>query len=273
MVKLWPIFQPVLSKTVISSVDQVLSTSTPPFLDSLRLKTFILGSKPPRLEHVKTYPKADDDIVLMDWKFSFTPTDVEDMTARQIRNKINPKVVLEVRVGKAMISKGLDVIVEDFEFSGLMRVKFKLQIPFPHVERVEICFLHPPTFDYVCKPLGGDHLGFDINFIPGLESFIQSQVHANLKPIMYAPNVFPIEVAKIMAGNAVDQAIGVLAVTLHGAQGLKNPDKFAGTPDRATEILAEWGEWFPRFWRVAPRAVQAAAAAPRGMEDRRRRRV
>jgi Ca2+-dependent lipid-binding protein len=49
--------------------------------------------------------------------------------------------------------------------------------------------------------------------------------------MMYAPNVFPIEVAKMLAGNAVDQAIGVLQITFHGAQGLKNPDKFAGTPD------------------------------------------
>lgn len=88
-----------------------------------------------------------------------------------------------------------------------------------------------PTIDYACKPLGGDTLGFDINFIPGLESFILDQIHANIGPIMYAPNVFPIEVAKMLSGSAVDQAIGVMAVTLHGAQGLKNPDKFAGTPD------------------------------------------
>jgi hypothetical protein len=141
MVKFWPIFQPVLAETIINSVDQVLSTSTPAFLDSLRMKTFTLGNKPPRMEHVKTYPKADDDIVLMDWKFSFTPNDHSDMTARQIKNAVNPKIVLEIRIGKAMISKGLDVIVEDMAFSGLMRVKIKLQIPFPHVEKVEICFL------------------------------------------------------------------------------------------------------------------------------------
>jgi len=231
MAKFWPIFQPVLAETVINSVDQVLSTSTPAFLDSLRMKTFTLGSKPPRMEHVKTYPKADDDIVLMDWKFSFTPNDHADMTARQIKNKVNPKVVLEIRIGKAMISKGLDVIVEDMAFSGLMRVKIKLQIPFPHVEKIEVCFLERPTIDYVCKPIGGETLGFDINFIPGLESFILEQIHANIGPIMYAPNVFPIEVAKMLSGSAVDQAIGVLAVTIHGAQGLKNPDKFSGTPD------------------------------------------
>ena len=231
MVKFWPIFQPVLAETIINSVDQVLSTSTPAFLDSLRMKTFTLGSKPPRMEHVRTYPKVEDDIVLMDWKFSFTPKDQTDMTSRQIKNKVNPKVVLEIRIGKAMISKGLDVIVEDMAFSGLMQVKIKLQIPFPHVEKVEICFLGQPHIDYVCKPLGGDTLGFDINFIPGLESFILDQIHANIGPIMYAPNVFPIEVAKMLSGSAVDQAIGVMAVTLHGAQGLKNPDKFAGTPD------------------------------------------
>ena len=231
LVKFWPIYAPVLCDTIINSVDQVLSTTTPAFLENMRMKFFTLGSKPPRMDHVKTYPKAEDDIVLMDWKFSFTPNDTMDLTARQLKNKINPKVVLEIRIGKGIVSKGMDVIVEDFAFSGLMRVKVKLQIPFPHIEKVEICFLGQPEIDYVCKPLGGDTLGFDINFIPGLESFIKDQIHGNLQPIMYEPNVFPIEIAKMLAGNPVDQAIGVLAVTLHGAHGLKNPDKFAGTPD------------------------------------------
>ncbi|KAH9902320.1 tricalbin [Xylariomycetidae sp. FL2044] len=231
LVKFWPIYQPVLAQTIINSVDQVLSSATPSFLDSLKLETFTLGSKPPRMDHVKTYPKAEDDTVIMDWKFSFTPNDTADMTARQLKNKINPKIVLEIRIGKAMISKGLDVIVEDMAFSGIMRLKVKLQFPFPHIEKIEMCFLERPKIDYVCKPLGGDTFGFDINFIPGLESFILEQIHGNLAPMMYAPNVFPIEVAKMLAGSPVDQAIGVVAVTLHGAQGLRNPDNFAGNTD------------------------------------------
>ncbi|KAJ6151775.1 hypothetical protein N7470_006903 [Penicillium chermesinum] len=231
LVKFWPIYAPVLCDTIISSVDQVLSTSCPAFLDSLRLKTFILGTKPPRLEHVKGYPKTEPDTVIMDWKFSFTPNDTMDLTARQLKDKINPKIVLEVRVGKGVVSKGLDVIVEDMACSGLMRVKVKLQIPFPHIERVDVCFLEAPDIDYVCKPLGGDTLGFDINFIPGLENFIKEQIHANLQPMMYDPNVFPIEIAKMLAGNPVDQAVGVVAVTLHSGRQLKNPDKFSGTPD------------------------------------------
>lgn len=231
MVKFWPIYAPVLCDSIINSVDQVLSTTTPAFLDNLRMKTFVLGTKPPRLEHVKTYPKTEVDTVLMDWKFSFTPNDTMDLTARQLKDKINPKVVLEVRVGKGVLSKGLDVIVEDFAFSGLMRVKVKLQIPFPHIERVDICFLERPDIDYACKPIGGDLLGFDVNFIPGLESFIKEQIHGNLEPMMYDPNVFPVEIAKMLAGNPMDQAIGVLAVTIHGAHHLKNTDRFSGSPD------------------------------------------
>ncbi|KAF1952858.1 tricalbin [Byssothecium circinans] len=231
LVKFWPIYAPVLCNSIVASVDQVLSTSTPSFLEGLRMKDFILGTKPPRLEHVKTYPKADEDIVLMDWKFSFNPNDTSDLTSRQLKSKINPKIVLEVRIGKGVVSKGLDVIVEDMAFSGLMRLKFKLQLPFPHIERVEMCFLERPTIDYVCKPLGGDTFGFDINFIPGLETFIMETIHSILAPMMYDPNVFPIEIAKMLAGEPIDQAIGVLQVTFHGAQGLKNPDKFSGTPD------------------------------------------
>ncbi|RMZ81796.1 hypothetical protein DV738_g1947, partial [Chaetothyriales sp. CBS 135597] len=231
LTKFWPIFAPQLAQNIIQSVDQALTGATPGFLDSMSMKLFTLGTKPPRLDHVKTYPRTEDDVIVMDWKFSFTPTDTLDMTARQIQNKVNPKIVLEVRVGKAMVSKGLDVIVEDFAFSGLMRVKIKLQLPFPHIDRVEISFLERPEFDYVCKPLGGDTFGFDINFIPGLEGFIKEQVHGALAPMMYAPNVFPIEVAKMLAGSPVDLAIGVVAVTIHGANGLKNTDQFAGTPD------------------------------------------
>ena len=236
LVKFWPIYAPNLAESIIASVDQVLSTSTPAFLDSMRLRTFILGTKPPRMEHVKTYPKTEDDIVLMDWKFSFTPTDTLDMTARQLKVKINPKVVLEIRIGKAMVSKAMDIIVEDFAFSGLMRVRFKLQLPFPHVEKVDISFIGRPEIDYVCKPLGGDTFGFDINFIPGLETFIKDQIHASLAPMMYDPNVFPIEIAKMLSGNPIDLAIGVVAVTIHGGQGLKNPDKFSGTPDPYTVV-------------------------------------
>lgn len=236
VVKFWPIYQPVMAATIINIADGILAAQTPGFLDSIRLSEFTLGTKPPRIDSVKTYPKTEDDMVEMDWAFSFTPNDTADLTSRQIKNKINPKIVLEVRVGKGIASKGIPIIVEDMAFSGTMKIKMKLQIPFPHIEKVDVCFLGPPTFDYVLKPLGGDTFGFDIGFLPGLSGFIQEQIHANLGPMFYAPNVFTLNIAQMLGGAPIDTAIGVLAVTIHRAHGLKNPDKFSGTPDPYTVV-------------------------------------
>lgn len=162
LLKFWIIYEPVLSATIVSSVDQILSTQTPAFLDSLRLSKFTLGTKPPRIDQVKTYPKSEEDIVLMDWKFSFTPNDVSDLTARQLKNKVNPKVVLAIRVGKGLVGKDLPILVEDMSCTGIMRVKIKLMAQFPHVKTLDLSFLERPDFDYVLKPIGGDTFGFDI---------------------------------------------------------------------------------------------------------------
>ena len=160
--RFWLIYEPVLSATVVASVDQVLSTSTPAFLDSLRLTTFTLGTKAPRIDKVRTFPKTPDDIVMMDWGFSFTPTDVSDMTPRQAAQKVNPKIVLSVRVGKGLATAAMPILVEDITFSGLMRIRLKLMSNFPHVQIADISFLEKPVIDYVLKPVGGESLGFDI---------------------------------------------------------------------------------------------------------------
>lgn len=237
VLKFWPIYQPVLAATIINTVDQVLAGATPAFLDSLRMTTFTLGTKPPRIEHVKTYPKTEDDIVEMDWAFGFTPNDTDDLSSRQLKNKINPKVVLEIRVGKGIASKGIPIIVEDMAFSGTMKVKIKLQIAFPHIEKVDVCFLGKPKVDFGLKPLGGDMLGFDVvGFLPGLKGFIDDQIHGNIGPMFYSPNIFTVEVAKMLGGAPLDAAIGVLSITIHNAHGLKNSDKFSGTPDPYTVL-------------------------------------
>lgn len=160
--RFWPIYEPVLSATVVSSVDQVLSTNTPAFLDSLRLSEFTLGNKAPRIDKVRTFPKTEDDVVMMDWGLSFTPNDTSDMTEMQKHAKVNPKIVLSIRVGKGLATASLPVLVEDVSFSGLLRIRMKLIANFPHVQVVDICFLEKPVIDYVLKPIGGETFGFDI---------------------------------------------------------------------------------------------------------------
>ncbi|CAO3584473.1 unnamed protein product [Absidia cylindrospora] len=224
--RFWLIYEPVLSAQIIGTADAILSDNCPSFLDSIRLTTFTLGTKAPFIEFVKTYPRTEPNVVCMDWKVSFTPTDTTDITVRDLQSHVDPKIVLSIRLGKKMIGAGMPVLLEGIAFTGHMRLRIKMFNEFPHIQSVEACFLEKPLFDYILKPIGGEHLGFDINNIPGLQTFVQDQVHSNLGPMMYAPNVFTLDVAAMLAGADLDSANGVLALTIHSATGLKITDFF-----------------------------------------------
>ena len=99
---------------------------------------------------------------MMDWGLSFMPNDTSDLTPKQVRNKANPKIVLSVRVGKGIAAAAMPILLEDMEFSGLLRVRIKLMTAFPHVQVVDLSFMEKPVIDYVLKPLGGETFGFDV---------------------------------------------------------------------------------------------------------------
>lgn len=229
--RFWIIYEPVLSATIVSTVDQLLSTNCPPFLDSLHLSAFTLGNKAFRIDRVRTFPKTEEDIVMMDWAVSFTPNDVSDMTPKETAKKVNPKIVLLVRVGKGLATAGMPILLEDLTFSGQMRIRMKLMTNFPHIQLVDLMFPEPPTFDYVLKPIGGDHFGFDVGNIPGLSSFIRSMVHSTLGPMMYEPNFFTLNLEQILSGAPLDAAIGVVEVVVRSARGIKGSKIGGGTPD------------------------------------------
>ncbi|KAG1715796.1 hypothetical protein ID866_1372 [Astraeus odoratus] len=234
--RFWLIYEPVLSASVVATVDQILSVSTPTFLDSIRLSTFTLGTKAPRIDKVRTFPNTEDDVVMMDWGISFTPNDVSDMTPREAAKKVNPKIVLSVRVGRGLATAALPILVEDISFTGLMRVKLKLVSNFPHIQLVDITFLEKPNLDYVLKPVGGDTFGFDIAHIPGLSEFIREMTHGTLGPMMYDPNVFTLNLEQLLSGVPLDAAIGVVQVTVEAARGLKGSKIGGGSPDPYVSI-------------------------------------
>ena len=160
--RFWLIYEPVLSTSILTSVNQILSNSTPAFLDSIALTSFTLGTKAPRIDKVRTFPKTEDDVVLMDWGLSFTPKDTSDMTEKEKATMTNPKIVLSVNVGKGLATAALPILVEDISFSGLLRIRMKLMPNFPHIQILDISFLEKPDISYVLKPIGGDTFGFDI---------------------------------------------------------------------------------------------------------------
>lgn len=215
LAKFWVIYMPTLSDTVKYQANEVLKDSAPGYgIEALSLEEFTLGNKAPRVDSVKSYTRKGKDHIEMDWAFSFTPNDTDDMTKNEIKKKINPKVALGVTVGKAFILKSLPILVEDMSFTGRMNIKLKLSENFPHVKMVSVQFLEPPVIDYALKPVGGDTFGLDImTFIPGLSSFVNSLIHSNLRPMLYAPNSLDIDVEEIMSQQSND-SIGFVSVNI-----------------------------------------------------------
>lgn len=134
----------------------------------------------------------------MDARVSFIPSDLSDLSKQEADYKVNPKIILEVSLVKGV---GFPVVLEDFTFSGHLRLKIKFIGRFPFAKLVEASFLEKPDFDYVLKPIGTDTYGLDVNVIPGLSGFVREQVHNILGPMMYAPNTFTFDVEKFFAGD------------------------------------------------------------------------
>ncbi|KAI5478145.1 hypothetical protein MNV49_005409 [Pseudohyphozyma bogoriensis] len=226
MTRFWLIYEPVLSQTITAVVDGILASATPAFLQSIRMTTFTLGTKPPRIVHVRTFPDTEEDVVLMDWKIAFVPNDVLDMTVAQAAKKVNSKIVVQVKFGVGPATLTHDVVVDDISFEGTMRLKLKLMNPFPHVQLVEFYFLEPPAIDLVLKPIG-----FDLSLLPGLKPFVMGQIHGSMAPMMYAPHVYTLDLAAMLSGAPADASVGVLALTIYNARGVKATKLGGGLPD------------------------------------------
>lgn len=230
--KFWVIYMPVLSQQVKDIANPTLAGVAPGYgIDALSLDEFTLGSKSPSIKGIKSNTKAGKDVVEMIWSFAFTPNDVSDMTQREAKQMINPKVVLGVTLGKSFVSKTLPVIVEDINVAGKMRVVIKFGQTFPDIKVVSVQLLEPPLMEFALKPIGGDTLGLDVmSFLPGLKTFVKTMVNANVGPMLYAPHHLDIDVEELIAAQAND-AVGVLAVTITSAQDLDSSDFITNTVD------------------------------------------
>lgn len=56
-------------------------------------------------------------------------------------------------------------------------------------------------------------------------------LNQTLAPMMYAPNVYTLNLEQMLSGKPLDSAIGVIQVTVHSARGIKGAKIGGGTPD------------------------------------------
>ncbi|EPZ36990.1 hypothetical protein ROZALSC1DRAFT_29562 [Rozella allomycis CSF55] len=147
MEKFWTVYEPVLSTSIVESVNFILEDNKP----NLILTEFTLGSESPRIEGVRVYPKTDGDIHL-DLDVNFTPND-DEPTKRKRSFAWNSKVVLTARFGKGVVGVDIPIMLKEIYFSGKLRIQLKLMSASPFVKLIDLVFMENPQIDFVLKPL------------------------------------------------------------------------------------------------------------------------
>lgn len=226
--KFWHFLEPSVSQIVTEQVNPILAASpAPAFIKALWLDSFTAGTKPPRIDTVKTLLGTADDVVVMDWGCSFTPNEVADLNNKQLKNKVNEKVVVKVNV----FGVEIPVAVSDVSFKCLLRVRLRMMSSFPHIETVNVSLLEPPQFDFNSRLLGDSTFNWEVLAFPGLYPFINQMIKKYVGPILYAPLSFQLNVEQLMAGAPLNSAIGVLVINIRSAKGLKNYGRIGNTVD------------------------------------------
>ncbi|TIA79421.1 hypothetical protein E3P98_03303 [Wallemia ichthyophaga] len=236
LINFWEHLEPYICEKAINSVEPIIAERKPGFVRSARLRYLTLGSKAPRILKVRTWPSTADNQITMDWHVSFTPADLGALGEGQTEGTVNPKIVLQAVIGKGKYSVSLPVVLKEFSFTGNIRVNLTLINDFPHIKLVDLSFIEKPEFDYMAIPIGGEHSGLDVNYIPGLTTFIREQIFNMMQPLIFDPNVFTINLQEILAGGALDSACGVLVLTLRQARGLRSIKVGGGEPNPYTTV-------------------------------------
>lgn len=226
--KFWVFLEPSISQIVCDQANPILAASpAPAFIKALWIDSFTAGTKPPRIDCVKTLSDTDDDVVVMDWGVSFTPNSLSDASTKQLKSKVNQKVLVKA----TLFGITLPVIVSDVTFKSFVRVRMRMMSSFPHIETINVSLLEPPQFDFSCRLLGDTAFNWEVLNFPGLYPFINEMIKKYVGPVLYAPLSFQLNVQQLMAGNSLDSAIGVLVISAHAARGLKGFNYLGNTLD------------------------------------------
>ncbi|QLG74214.1 hypothetical protein HG535_0G00980 [Zygotorulaspora mrakii] len=214
--KYWPRLEPTVSQMVTGEVNQVLQTNPaiPAFIKAIWIDQFTLGVKAPRIEAVKTFQNTNSDVVVMDWVLSFTPHDLSDVNAKQLRNYVNQKVVVKAK----LFGLTIPVYLSNISFKVETRVRFKLMTPFPHVETVNFQLLKIPDIDFVAKVLGDFLFNWEVMSIPGLLPAVKKLAQVYAGNMVLPPFSLQFNVPQLLSGSAV--SMGVLEITIKNVRGL-----------------------------------------------------
>ncbi|GMM36152.1 tricalbin [Saccharomycopsis crataegensis] len=221
--KYWIFLEPYICQTVADTANPIIASSIgslPAFIKAVWIDTITLGSKPFRIESVKTLPETSNDVLVMDWCVSFTPNDHHDLTYKQLKNRVNQKVVVKIK----LFGISLPIVVKNVAFNTTVRVRIHMMESFPHIDTINVSLPELPMFDFVSKVFGDTPINWEVLSFPGLWPFINEMVSKYAGPLVLPPFSFQLNVEQLLAGD-LNAAAGILAIQVKKASNIKLFDR------------------------------------------------
>ncbi|KAI9029290.1 hypothetical protein DFJ74DRAFT_479625 [Hyaloraphidium curvatum] len=257
--KFWYQLEPDISKTAIQAVNTQLEAFKPSFISSLVLSEFTLGSQPPVIKAVKSFPRVSgDDRAQVMFHVEWTPLTQEDLIAERVRQERirsaiktqaeqdgggfskdmqNSKIVLMAYVGAGAAKVGVPVELKNVALEGQFIVRFKFGPQVPYIQTVNAWFpdeYGPPAIDFELQPLKS----VNVLDVPLLSGAIQNAIKGTLESMLKYPG-YKVDLTGLAAPptDAAEWAAGVLRMTIISARNLPNVDMFSGASDPYCKIL------------------------------------
>lgn len=228
--KYWVYLEPSISQQVTDIINPMVADMDviPAFIKQLWIHTLTLGTKPPRIDRVRTLDRTADDVTVMDWGFSLIPNALEDSTVKQVKNKVNTEVLVKIK----MFGLTIPILVSNISFSAKARVRLRMMSNFPHIQTVNVSLTEVPEVDFIAKPVGSDSVfGFEVYNIPGLYLLVKEMMKKYMGPMLIAPLSFQLNLEQLLAGNGLTGALGVMEIKVKDAKNLQGADTFNNTID------------------------------------------
>ncbi|CAM1331331.1 Uncharacterised protein g10548 [Pycnogonum litorale] len=214
----WLASSQTIYNLVKDTVDPLLTSNKPHFLESIELVHFTVGDGTPFVKFVSSYDVRGD-----------ANADRNQKVNRQIAIESDIelcsqdfKMIFKTRLGGKGLGIDLDVSIEKLNFSGKLYAIFDLnsQLPFPHIPKLTLTFIKKPDVWFNIRILKS----VQMMEVPILKTWIHSLVMAALTTALVDPgtldiDLFPVEndvTAETESNGSL--AVGVLTITVSATQ-------------------------------------------------------
>ncbi|KAI9340575.1 hypothetical protein BDR26DRAFT_1007509 [Obelidium mucronatum] len=215
------------TESLKNTINPVLTSSKPGFLDDLSLTVFTLGTVAPRIETIRTILQTADDVLQMEWDLSFVPVDEDGVSKREkdLGSVRDSRIEVVAKLGKGPMAIPIPIVVAEIEFRARLRLELTFVSKYPHISKIDYMFTDTPAIDFTLRPLKA----LDMMDMPGLKNSLNQIIAYSLSGYV-SPHKNSIDVDGIMNGTSSDSPVGVLKIIVHEAKNLKNIE-LAGISD------------------------------------------